>query len=305
MIKSALIKIILFFQLVFLLLPLSVSAQTPTVGPPPDIFANESSSNVPGLTCGSARNPSISKCCIPDAPKSIGEEVADNVPQFSCLIDSGDLIPGLPLLSMVDGIPVVGDIIGGIPLIGGFFGGEGGPAIRGLCISDLFKNLIKDYIDDTKAAKEINKIKSENPVDKCVYGDAIQGSGGSCQCVESVGSGALCKKYLSSGTTEYGSCESCSVKGGVWTAGGCFYTNPSLLISENILPWGLGVAGSLSLLCISYAAFILQTSRGNPERIKKAREYLRACITGLLLIIFSVFILQLIGVTILRIPGFN
>lgn len=290
MIKSTLIKIILFFQLAFLLLPLSVNAQTPTAGPPPDIFANESSSNIPGLTCGNARVPSISQCCVPDTPKSLGTEVANNIPQFSCLIDSGNLIPGTG---------IVDDVLD-------FFGVDASvPKIRGLCISDIFKDLIKDYIDDTKAAKEINKIKAENPVDKCVHGDVVEGSSGSCQCVESVSSGALCKKYLSSGTAEYGSCESCAVKGGVWTAAGCFYTNPSLLISENILPWGLGVAGSLSLLCISYAAFILQTSRGNPERIKKAREYLRACITGLLLIIFSVFILQLIGITILRIPGFQ
>ena len=124
-------------------------------------------------------------------PKSLGKEVAESIPQFACLIDSGDLIPGLPVLSMVDGIPVVGDIIGSIPLVGGLFGGEGGPAIRGLCVSDLFKDLIKDYLDDTKPVKEINRIKADFPIDKCVHGDAVAGSSGSCQCVESVGAGAL------------------------------------------------------------------------------------------------------------------
>ena len=58
-------------------------------------------------------------------------------------------------------------------------------------------------------------------------------------------------------------------------------------------------------MCIIYSAYLIQFSRGNPERIKKAREYLTSCIMGLLLIIFSIFILRLIGVDILRIPGFG
>lgn len=299
MIKRILIIFIALLQFFFVLLPVQIYAQTPTVPQNIDKFVPDPDSNVPGLTCGNARVASISRCCVAAPPKSLGKEVAESIPQFACLIDTGSLIPGIPIISDVTShIPVVN-------LIPGFGGDDSGPSIRGLCVSDIFKDLIKDYLDDTKPVKEINRIKADFPIDQCVHGDPVQGGSGSCQCVESVGAGALCKKYLDSGSSEFKSCESCSVKGGVWTAAGCFYTNASLLISESIIPWGLGLAGSMSLLCISYAAFILQTSRGNPERIKKAREYLRACITGLLLIIFSVFILQLIGVTILRIPGFQ
>ena len=49
-------------------------------------------------------------------------------------------------------------------------------------------------------------------------------------------------------------------------------------------------------------AFNYLTSFGNAERIKKAQEMLTSCIIGLMLIIFSVFILRLIGVNILKIP---
>jgi hypothetical protein len=69
------------------------------------------------------------------------------------------------------------------------------------------------------------------------------------------------------------------------------------------MTFGVGLAGIAAFLCIIYAAFILQTSRGNPERIKKAREYLTNCIIGLLIIIFAVFVLRLIGVDILQIAG--
>ena len=50
---------------------------------------------------------------------------------------------------------------------------------------------------------------------------------------------------------------------------------------------------------------MMQTSQGNPEKLKKAQEMLTSCIMGLMLIIFSVLILRLIGVDILKIPGFN
>ena len=46
-------------------------------------------------------------------------------------------------------------------------------------------------------------------------------------------------------------------------------------------------------------------SQGNPEQVKGAREQLTAAIIGLLFIIFSLVILQVIGFNILRIPGFG
>ncbi|MBI4004598.1 hypothetical protein HY358_00510 [Candidatus Roizmanbacteria bacterium] len=93
--------------------------------------------------------------------------------------------------------------------------------------------------------------------------------------------------------------------GGVWTGLGCVSSDFSGFVKNTLLSWGIGLAGIFALLCVMYAAFTLQTSRANPEKIKKAQELLTSCIMGLLLIIFSVFILRLIGVTILRIPGFS
>lgn len=92
---------------------------------------------------------------------------------------------------------------------------------------------------------------------------------------------------------------------GVWTAIGCIKQDLSLFIKETIFGWGIGLAGIIALLCIIYSAFQMQTSQGSPEKIKKAQELLTSCIMGLILIIFSVFILRLIGVSILKIPGFS
>lgn len=95
------------------------------------------------------------------------------------------------------------------------------------------------------------------------------------------------------------------LEGGVWTAIGCIKTSASQFITETVMGLGISLAGVIAFLCIIYSAFMLQTSGGNPERIKKAQEMLTSCIMGLILIIFSVFILRMIGVDILKIPGFN
>lgn len=130
----------------------------------------------------------------------------------------------------------------------------------------------------------------------------------SCMCVAS-GSSVLtslmnlCDNISNSG--EKSQCASCiNSEGGIWTSIGCVYSDFGAFIEKTLLGWGIGLAGIVALLCIIYASFQMQTSQGNPEKIKKAQELLTSCIMGLMLIIFSVFILKLIGVDILRIPGF-
>lgn len=105
---------------------------------------------------------------------------------------------------------------------------------------------------------------------------------------------------------EQPSCLSCvTYKKGIWTALGCIESDISQFVRKFILNWGIGLGGGFSLLCIIYAAFMMQSSQGNPEKLKKSQETITSCIMGLMLIIFSVFILKLIGVNILKIPGFG
>ena len=93
--------------------------------------------------------------------------------------------------------------------------------------------------------------------------------------------------------------------GGVYSGIGCIKTDIKQFIQETLLGMGVGLAGGFALLCLIYAAFQMQSSQGNPEKLKKSQELITSCIMGLMLIIFSVFILRLIGVNILRIPGFS
>lgn len=68
-----------------------------------------------------------------------------------------------------------------------------------------------------------------------------------------------------------------------------------------ILKWAIGVGGGVAFLLIVYAGFMVMTSQGNPERLKAGQELLTSAISGLILLIFSIFILNVIGINILGI----
>lgn len=168
-----------------------------------------------------------------------------------------------------------------------------------------------------KPMEELNTIQSK-VAQPCLKGNPVVDPGtNKCICaVITPAPGALTEltKFCSNlaSPREKADCSNC-VNGnnidksvGVWTSLGCVYTsNMKMFIEKTVLGLGIGLAGLVALLCIIYASFQMQTSRGNPESIKKAQELLTSCVMGLLLIILSVFILRLIGVDILRIPGFG
>jgi hypothetical protein len=89
-----------------------------------------------------------------------------------------------------------------------------------------------------------------------------------------------------------------------WTAVGCIATDPSIFIGQ-ILGIGIGIGGGIAFLLILFGGFQILMSAGNPEKLNAGKELVTSAITGLLIIIFSLFILRLIGFTIFQIPGFG
>ena len=88
------------------------------------------------------------------------------------------------------------------------------------------------------------------------------------------------------------------------TSIGCIETTPTGL-AQNVFRFALGLGGGIAFLLILLGGMQIQTSAGNPEQLNSGREIIQGAIAGLLLIIFSVFILKFIGVDILGIPGFR
>jgi len=85
------------------------------------------------------------------------------------------------------------------------------------------------------------------------------------------------------------------------TAIGCIdISGPSEFV-DSILKLAIGLAGGIAMLLIVFGGIQILTSAGNPEKIQAGKEMITSAIAGLLLIIFSVFILRIIGVEILDI----
>ena len=87
------------------------------------------------------------------------------------------------------------------------------------------------------------------------------------------------------------------------TAIGCIPIGDTNALMGFILTWAIGIGGGIAFLLIIVAGFQIMTSTGNPERLKGGQELLTSAIAGLIMIIFSVFILRIIGVDILKLPG--
>jgi len=143
----------------------------------------------------------------------------------------------------------------------------------------------------------------DNPGDSCC-GDVVLGF--SCDndlIPDSNRSSCFCKDPTKV-TLSAKPCRTKNNEAGIETSFGCIPYQPIPFIGW-ILRWGIGIGGGIAFLLMSFASFQLMTSAGDPEKLKNGKEMFVSAGTGLLFIIFSVFLLQLIGSDILQIPGFK
>lgn len=90
----------------------------------------------------------------------------------------------------------------------------------------------------------------------------------------------------------------------VQTGIGPISTDPQEFV-KSVFKIVLGMAGGIALILIMLSGYKFMASQGNPEAVKAAQEQLTSAVVGLLFIIFSFVILQVIGVDLLKIPGFQ
>ena len=98
-----------------------------------------------------------------------------------------------------------------------------------------------------------------------------------------------------------GTCDSEEIN----TAIGCVPITDQNALVGWILGWAIGIGGGIAFILILIAGFQIMTSAGDPKKLQAGQELLASAIGGLILLIFSVFILRFIGVDILEIPGFE
>jgi len=242
---------------------------------------------------------------------SYGQNIADNVPGLKCGIAGDttgkDKCCNLPKMVNCDSSQTIVDISNFATNLALVIPGTG-----------FFSKLANDALDNCKKIKDFTD-NNANP-QACIAGEPTIGgistsdyANPACKCTDINATDPnqamidMCSRYLtgSINAKELNGCFTCANSNGIWTGMGCLPLDINTLISGFILNTGIGLGGGFAFLCIIYAAFMMQSSQGNPEKLKKAQEMITSCIMGLMLIIFSVFIMRLIGVNILRIPGFG
>jgi len=87
---------------------------------------------------------------------------------------------------------------------------------------------------------------------------------------------------------------------GCFTALGFVPTSPDKFIAF-IFAFLLGISGGIAILLIIISGYKFMASQGKPEALQEAREQLTAAIVGLIFVILSFAILNIIGVNILKI----
>ncbi len=86
---------------------------------------------------------------------------------------------------------------------------------------------------------------------------------------------------------------------GVQTAIGCIPINVLDRLTSFFLVWLLGIGGGFTFFMFLLAGFKILTSSGEPAKLTEGKSLLTSAVSGLILIIFSIFLLRVIGVNIL------
>lgn len=119
-----------------------------------------------------------------------------------------------------------------------------------------------------------------------------------------------CNRSINPKPPDWDNCRKClydntgaEIKGKYYTVLGCFSTTPGDYV-QKILSIVFSVAGGIAFLTVLGGSIMVLTSSGNPEKLKEGKDMISNSLIGILIILFAVFILRLIGLDILKIPGF-
>lgn len=91
---------------------------------------------------------------------------------------------------------------------------------------------------------------------------------------------------------------------GIQTAIGCIPTGQMTSFVGFLLKWALGVSGGIMVLMVIVSGYSLVTSSGDPQKVQAVKENLTSIFAGLILIGFSLVLLEVIGADLLQLPRF-
>jgi len=98
-------------------------------------------------------------------------------------------------------------------------------------------------------------------------------------------------------------CNGKNIDKGINTAIGCIPVGSGNELINAILNIAIGLGGGIALALILYGVFIVTTSAGMPDKLKAGSEIITSAVVGLIFVLLSIFLINLIGINILGIPG--
>ncbi len=98
--------------------------------------------------------------------------------------------------------------------------------------------------------------------------------------------------------------EGCADRNAVNSAIGCIPINDMTALLTFFLKFALGISGGVVLVMFIVTSYAILTSAGDPQKLQAAKENIVSIFSGLILIAFSLVLLQTIGSDILGLPTF-
>jgi len=77
-----------------------------------------------------------------------------------------------------------------------------------------------------------------------------------------------------------------------------------ICLARWVLQYGILAGGGIAFLLSLWGGLTIILAAGNPEKINEGKQIITSAVSGLLIIILSVFLLRFFGLDILQIPGF-
>jgi len=92
----------------------------------------------------------------------------------------------------------------------------------------------------------------------------------------------------------------CTPEEGIDTAIGCVPYPPAEMAAF-FLKWALGIGGGIAFLNVLRGGYLVATSTGDPAKLAEGKDLILSAIGGLMLIVFTVFLLRFLGQSVLGI----
>ncbi|MDP1743809.1 MAG: pilin [Candidatus Amesbacteria bacterium] len=98
-------------------------------------------------------------------------------------------------------------------------------------------------------------------------------------------------------------CDDCMKEGHVWTSLGCIKAADPYAFVGQIITWAVVLGAGLATAIIGFQGLQIVMSGDDPKKVKASQEAITAAISGLLLIVFSIMLMNILGIKVLNITN--